>query len=139
MEWKFVESTTKENIEKVEKELGYNFPDDFKECVLKNNHGTPEIITFYLFDGTQKVFGSLLSFNETDDDYIMDFNKTTDNVNFIAIALDPFGNKIAYEKTTNEIIYINHETNEISIIAKNWKSFEESLSDLKKANYDEGK
>ncbi len=139
MEWKFVESTTKENIEKVEKELGYNFPDDFKECVLKNNHGTPENITFYLFDGTQKVFGSLLSFNETDDDYIMDFNKTTDNVNFIAIALDPFGNKIAYEKTTNEIIYINHETNEISIIAKNWKSFEESLSDLKKANYDEGK
>ncbi len=128
MEWKYVKPTTIENIEKVEKELGYVFPNDFKEFILKNNYGTPENNIFYLADGTQRVFGGLLSFNEEDEEYIINFNKSSNSVNFITIALDPFGNKIAYEKTTNEIAFINHETDESSIIASNWKSFEESLN-----------
>ena len=127
MEWKFVKATTKENIAKVEKKLDYIFPDDFKECVLKNNYGTPENNIFYLPDGTQKVFGGLLSFNEEDEEYIVNFNKQDD---IVIIALDPFGNKIAYEKNINEIVYQNHETNEISIIASNWQSFEASLTKI---------
>ncbi len=125
MEWKYVVSTTKENIMKVEEKIGYTFPNDFKECVLKNNYGTPENCTFYLPNGEQKVFGSLLSFNSEDKEYIIDFNEVKSD--FVNIALDPFGNYIAYEKNSNEIVYINHETNEVSNIAKSWKSFEETF------------
>ena len=126
MEWKYVVSTTKENIIETEEKLGYSFPNDFKECVLKNNYGTPEKYIFYLPNGEQKIFGSLLSFNKEDKEYIIDFNKLDSN--FVNIALDPFGNYIVYDKNSNEIVYINHETKEVSSIAKSWKSFEETLN-----------
>lgn len=127
MEWKYVKLTKKENIEIVEQKLQYNFPNDFKECVLKNNYGTPENYIFYLLDGSEKVFGSLLSFNEEDEEYILTYNKH-ENEKLIKIAIDPFGNFIAYERSTNEIVYLNHETDEVSKVAKNWTVFVESLS-----------
>lgn len=118
-------------IEEFEKQFNFNFPNEYKECVLKYNDGFPS--NKYKFD-TEKtrehVFKTLLSFNKKDEETIWNFNNINDEYlrnTYIAFAIDFYENKIAFNKDDNSIHLIYHETNDISYVADSFSSFINSL------------
>lgn len=132
--WNYVTKTTKEQIEKVEKEFNYKFKEEFKEFILKNNAGSPEKYVFDLPSRTEKCFGGLLSFNENDDDNIFSTNKKTiddeiypTRTTALYVAGDPFGNLIGFDKTTDKVVFWDHELDTIEVINNDWFSFIDSL------------
>ncbi len=122
MEWKWSKQVSKAQIEEVEKKLNFKFPLDFIEDVLIYNGGRPESKTFLLSNGIEIVFNNLLSFNEEKGEYIVSYNnfESKHKESFIAIALDPFGNYIGYDKSSNKLMFLNHETDNLTYISNTW-------------------
>lgn len=130
-EWKYINKTSEEKIKLVEEKLNYKFKEEFKKFVLENNAGTPQNNLFYLTDGTVKVFGGMLSFNEEDDDYIVTLNSGGDSNyvdKIVAVATDPFGNLICFDRATNNIVYWDHELDKVEYLSDNWEQFINNLT-----------
>ena len=108
------------------------FPNDFVEFILKYNGGRPINNLFHMNGNSESVFKTMLSFNSEDKDNVyMSFDSQYKD-SLIAVAIDEFGNLICYERTTNNIVFLNHELDEIEFIASNWEDFINNLySDLK--------
>lgn len=136
MNWNYVQPLVNDNlINKYEKEINYTFPFDFKECVKQNNGGFPEYRIFF----ENLVFGKLLSFNKEDKlniwsykDWNDDWKTLSNNKidNYVAFAIDAFGNFICFDKNTNEIVLIDHESTTFSPI-KIANTFSELVHQLK--------
>ncbi len=125
MNWRFVEVLQSEDcISEYEEKIGYRFPEDFRECIKRNNGGYPEKKMFYSRKGSRKhkrVFNSLLSFNKEDLSSIWQYNdwrgrfsdwfRYSDGKieNYVTFANDPFGNMICFDKRSDKIVFIDHE------------------------------
>ena len=46
---------------------------------------------------------------------------------YIVFATDPFGNKICFDKTNDKIVFIDHETLSIEVVADDFTEFVDSL------------
>ena len=104
------EPVTREETEEVAKKLGVKFPLDYIECAMKYNgaHVSPEL---FHVEGKEKVFGTLLTYDKEDDEYIIEvFNDYKDTLpnKVIPFAYDPAGNLICFD-------YKNHEEDPIVI------------------------
>ena len=109
------EPVTRNRVATVAKELGIEFPLDYIECVMVNNgaHVSPEL---FEVNGKEKVFGTLITFDEDDDEYIVNvFNDYSNTLpeKVVPFAFDPGGNLICFDYKDNEhnpaIVFWNHE------------------------------
>lgn len=111
IEWQFADEPVSEDfVNKIGNDLGVKFPSDYLKCVALNHGGNVESEIFNV-DNREKVFGTLLSFAENNDEFITSvYNdyKGTLPKELIPIAFDPAGNLICFD-------YKNHEGNPIVV------------------------
>ncbi|PGZ95431.1 1,3-beta-glucan synthase regulator [Bacillus pseudomycoides] len=116
------EPVSTKDVYEAAKEIGVKFPQDYVKCVLENNgaHVSPEI-----FDvaGKEKVFGTLLTYDKEDDEYIVevyhDYQDTLPK-HVIPFAFDPAGNLICFD-------YKDHEENPIVVFWEHEGTWEKEV------------
>lgn len=111
LEWKYADNpVTEEIVKKIGQSMGIKFPKDYIDCV-KVNHGANVIPYCFDVEGIERVFGSLLSFDEESSDYIVkDYNnyRATLPNGVVPFGIDPAGNLICFD-------YKNHEEDPIVV------------------------
>ncbi len=150
MKWNQVETLESESlIDEFEQLCGYKFPTSFRECVIKNNGGTPEYNVFDTEIEVERMFNFLFSFNKKekgltiwdaleaceihladaimneDDEWIADCKTILER--YVLFADTPFGDDIAFDRTDGSVVYISHETSEIEKIADSFEEFLDCL------------
>lgn len=116
LEWKYADDPiTEEIVGKIGQAMGIKFPKNYIECV-KVNHGANVVPYCFDVEGIERVFGSLLSFDEGSSDYIVtdyDNYRATLSNGVIPFGIDPAGNLICFDyKNHNEnliVIFWEHE------------------------------
>ncbi|MCQ2593317.1 MAG: SMI1/KNR4 family protein [Treponema sp.] len=142
MNWRSVKPLVFETeIEEFELKIKYQFPTSFKELIQLYNGGKPSDKIFNTKATKGRVFNNLLSFNKSDpvniwmlndwDGLMSDWNKDGLMNSYVAFAQDPFGNLICFEKSNNHIIFIDHETLSIELVADSFTKFIDSLKKIK--------
>lgn len=152
MKWEDVEPLeSKKLIDEFEKLCDYTFPKSFRKCVKRNNGGTPEKDTFDTETTEERMIGFLLSFNKDDSvpnmwdvvetyqtnialaekDGAWDEAEEYRNIlnKYVIFADTPFGDDIAFDRTDDSIVYIDHETFEVEKIADSFDEFLDCLYD----------
>lgn len=151
MKWNFIKPLKSESsIDEFEELRGYKFQDSFRRCIIKNNGGRPEFDTFDTERTQERCMGSLLSFNKDDKWTVwfsveayeckIDFAKQYDDIEeasaleeifnrYVVFADTPFGDDIAFDKTDDSVVFIDHETLEVEKIADSFDAFLECLYD----------
>ena len=126
--WEYVKPLKSKNlIDDFERENNISFPEDLKNCLIKNNGGRPSKNIFDAKRSKENVFKALLSFNKSDPETIyMVYSVLNEEKNgLIPFAGDPSGDFICIYK--NEVVLYSHETGKIEKAAA---SFTELLSKL---------
>jgi len=137
MEWLYSDKLKDNNlIEKLESELNYNFPVDFKKIVLLNNGACPTPNVFDSKVSRENVFDHLLSFNKEDKANIWKINTRSDYASdkYIIFGICSFGDFLCFDKETNNVIYLDHETMEIEEAATTFTQFINSFYDPEMQN-----
>lgn len=131
------EPLNEDKIIEVEKLFGFQFPSDYKQCIIKNNGGYPEPNIFDSDDGRlEAVFNNLISFTDTNINIKMFHEFSSEKL--IPFARDPFGNLLCFDYSKNvnspHIIFYNTEESEIALISPICKSFTDLLERLYSLN-----
>lgn len=119
----------------IEKELKVQFPTDFKDIVLKYNGASPKYIAYDTENTKGRVAEYLLSFTNNDQDNIIDtYNAIKDRLEegLVPVMKDPFGNFICFnfsKKDSCELVFWNHDNNNIEYISQSFSNFLEKLYD----------
>lgn len=145
LEWDFIKPLKSVAlIDEFEEKVGFKFPQSFRDCVIANNGGYPNKIAFDTDKTKERVFDSLLSFNREDRCTVWDFYDAAAREDFeelgkayIEFASSGFGDPIAFDPETGYIIFVNHETLEIELIAKTFEEFLDKLYDDEEEEADE--
>jgi len=126
-----LDSEILEYISAVEKEINYEFPNEYKEYLLKTSSLKPEKNVLRLENGNEKVLRCLLSMDPNSTNYILKFQKFDSELEskLVPFALLEFGDILCFERETNKIVYYNHELDSTEIIADNWNNFINELYD----------
>lgn len=130
MEWLYGNKLESyDSIKEFEEQINYKFPKDFIKFILENNGACPFPNTF---DGTiskENVFDHLMSFNKVDKGNIWNANFKSDykSNKYIIFGICFFGDFLCFDRKTNNIIYLEHETTEIEVIASTFTQFINSL------------
>lgn len=127
--WKYKIDLVDESVfAEIENERGITIPDKLKDLIIKGNAATPDKYNF-MVGSTERVFGSILSFNkdEEDTDTVFTALEVIKDKNLLPFAIDPFGNYICINLTAEEVVFWNHETGESSTTGKNIDDFLKSL------------
>ena len=122
--WKYVKTLQSESaVEDFEKANNVSFPQDMKECIKANNGGRPDRKFFDTDKAKERVFKTLLSFNETDIENIYKFFPIVRNTvpDLLPFASDPFGNFFCVKE--NRIVLLMHETGAIEEVADSFSHF----------------
>jgi len=118
IKWKYVKPLSKMSaVEDFEKENDVSFPLDLKECIKSNNGGRPSCNVFDTAKSSDRVFKTLLSFNESDIENVYKFfpiirSQSSDLTPF---ASDPFGNYLCLKG--NIIVLFLHETGQSEYVS----------------------
>lgn len=131
MEWKYVKPLSSVDcINEFESLVNYSFPTEFKNCVLHNNGGRPNKRVFDTDVQRERSLKTFLSFNKEDRETIwkiLEWNKTQLLDNYIAFAIDNFGNLICFDKSKQRIVFYNLESDRVEQIANNFSEFMRGL------------
>lgn len=127
IEWKYVSPIKNEaDIDVLEIKYHYALPADLKKCIVKNNGGMPNPSKFDAGGSINRIFGGLLSFNESDTDNIYEFInlfalQDGSGLKMFPFGLDPFGN--FYCIKDNNIVFYNHESDKSEVICESFSRF----------------
>lgn len=127
--WKYKIELTDENVfAEIENERGIIIPEKLKELIVESNAATPDKYNF-MVGSTERVLGAILSFNknEEDTDTVFTALEVIEDKNFFPFAIDSFGNYICMDLATEEIVFWDHETGDVSSTEKNLEDLLESL------------
>ena len=134
MNWKRVKPIKDENaIQEFESLVQYTFPDSFKACVALYNGGRPEKTGFLTATKEEMLVKALFSFNKNDLEHIWLANEWAEEdeveirKQYVAFAGDDFGNSICFEKSTDNVVFLDHETLEVEFVAADFDAFLECL------------
>jgi hypothetical protein len=128
-------------IKALESEWGVKFPEDYVQCVLKNDGGSPSLMVFDFPGHPEAVFNNLLSFHDPEAEYDSDGIRETYRAvrrrlpeGVYPIAGDPFGNLICfdYRDSTDapEVVFWDHEAPKKRAISRICATFTELLESL---------
>jgi len=126
--WKYVKPLSKTDaIENFEKKNGVSLPSDLKKCIKANNGGRPSFTVFDTNVSKERVFKTLLSFNESDAENIYKYFPIihSHSNSLIPFASDPFGNYICLQDS--KVVLFLHETGKSEYIADSFSSLLEKL------------
>lgn len=129
MAWKYKIELEDENVfAEIEKERGIIIPEELKELIKEENAATPDKYNF-MVGSTERVLGAILSFNkkEEDTDTVFTALEVIEDKNLFPFAIDSFGNYICMDLTTEEAVFWDHETGNVSSTEKNLKDLLKSL------------
>ena len=112
-----------EEIQDVERLLNKRFPEDYK-VVVKLYHGCSVIPYCIDVNQVERVFGRLLPFVKSDDEFIVSiFETIKENLGkeMIPFAMDPSGNYFCfrYAGDKSQVVFWNHEDKSVEIANKN--------------------
>ncbi|HFU7057193.1 MULTISPECIES: SMI1/KNR4 family protein [Bacillus] len=111
VEWQFADEAVNEDlVREISNKIGFKFPIDYIKCVAVNNGANVEPELFNV-NNHERIFGTLLSFNENSDEYIVDvYSDFIDTLpkELFPFAFDPAGNLICFD-------YKNHEEDPIVV------------------------
>jgi hypothetical protein len=130
IEWKYVKPIIKANaIEVFEKENNLLLPSDLKECVKANNGGRPSLNVFDTNDSKDRIFKTLLSFNESDVENIYKYFSIINSrlKKLIPFASDPSGNYLCLRD--EQIVFFLHETGQLEYVSDSFSSLLKKLHD----------
>ena len=135
--WKVARPLTDEApIRKLEELIGTNLPNDYVECVMKNNAGYPSLEIFKTSTGIERIFNNLLTFDESKKANIFQTYEslcvTTENRTLLPFAEDSFGNYICFDFSGSNmrVVFWEHETQRIEIISSTFTEFLTKLSQM---------
>lgn len=129
MAWKYKIELEDENVfAEIEQERGIIIPEELKELIKEENAATPDKYNF-MVGSTERVLGAILSFNkkEEDTDTVFTALEVIEDKNLFPFAIDSFGNYICMDLTTEEAVFWDHETGNVSSTEKNLKDLLKSL------------
>ena len=151
MKWYYVKQLqSKKLIDEFENLREYKFPNSFKECVILNNGGHPEFEAFDTEKTEERCISYFLSFNKDDNSTVWksveayksnievaeqgeDYNEATALTNlfnrYVIFAYTPFGDDIAFDKTDDSVVFIDHETLNVEKITNSFEEFLNCLYD----------
>lgn len=115
IKWKYkVELRTKKAFEKVEKKISTPIPEELKILIQEANGASPDKKNIKV-KGVERVFGSVLSFNENEQeaDDIYTALLSIQNKKLIPFGIDPFGNYFCISGDTHSVVFWNHEENNV--------------------------
>lgn len=127
--WKYkIELKDEKVFCEIEKERNIKIPNELKKFIIEANAATPVKHCFDL-QGTEKVFGSVLSFNrkEADTDSVFVALEVIKDKELLPFAIDPFGNYICYNLKTNTIDFWEHEVAKVYATKYKLEEFIDSL------------
>ena len=101
-------------------------PKDLKQFGSDENAATQEKYGF-MVGNNERVFGSVLSCNKSDDDAVFKALDVVQDKNLFPFGIDPFGNYICLNLKSEEVVFWDHETDRIESTGKKLKQFIESL------------
>lgn len=131
MNWKYVKALKSENaIKEFESTFKFEFPDSFKEVVANYNGGRPEKDVYDTNKTKERTIKSLLSFNKDDKETIWkiaEWNKDELKSDFIAFAIDHFGNLVCFSVSDKSVIFMDMETLKTETIANDFSAFLDKL------------
>lgn len=137
IEWKHIKPLKSvEVFDECERYTKYKLSDTFKECVIANNGGTPSKMIFDTDKKQERLFEKLLSFNHEDKGNIWDMldwakeDLQPFKYQYLPFGIDPFGNLIYFNINNDNIIFLNHESLEKEIVAKDFDEFISNLRSL---------
>ena len=142
IKWEFAdEPVSQEVVHTVGDNLGVKFPSDYIECVAINNGANAEPRLFDV-ENREKVFGTLLSFDENNDEFIVSvYNdyKLTLPKEIVPIAFDPAGNLICFDykddKNKPTVVFWEHENaGEKEMLMREEGLTEEQVEELAREN-----
>lgn len=115
IKWKYkVDLCTDKAFEKVEKKLSTSIPEELKVLIKKANGASPDKKNVKV-KGVERVFGSVLSFNENEQeaDDIYTALLSIQDKNLVPFAIDPFGNYFCISGDTHSVVFWSHEENNV--------------------------
>lgn len=131
MKWNYVKPlASQSSLKEFEQIVQYRFPEDFRKCVQQYNGGRPEQRVFDTDKGTDRMITSLLSFNQQDKENVWDlweWGKEDLQDRYVPFGIDPFGNLLAFDVKTNDVMFLDHETGTVEKAASNFTEFLEKL------------
>ena len=118
-------------IEAIENELNYKFPNDYKEY-MNNNNPLKFKNKIIKISNNEKVFGHLLSFDPSSIYFILKWQNYLYECEskFIAIGEFEFGDILCFDKQTNNLVIYFHETGKNEILANNFTNFLSKLNEI---------
>lgn len=136
MEWYYVSDLKSTDlINEFERLIGYTFCDSFKKFVMQYNGACAHPDGYSTFD-TEESVGHLLayflSFNMEDPAPIWNSRNWDDcgtgmKDEYVVFADTCFGDSIAFDKSDDSVVFINHETLNVEKIADDFDGFLNSL------------
>ncbi len=137
MEWLYGDKLESvELIKEFEEQINYKFSKDFKNFILENNGACPFPNTFDGKVSKENVFDHLMSFNKDDKGNIWNANFKSDykSDKYIIFGICSFGDFLCFDRKTNNVIYLEHETMKTEEIASTFTKFINSLYDFDDPN-----
>lgn len=136
MEWRYVKELKNEGlVAEFEEMIGYEFPQDFKECINFINGGRPKYQDFDTTFCEGRDILAINSFNKDDsgnmwnsyewDEDCGEFEGFTGR--YIPFAYSEGGDDICFDTSNNHVVYIDHETAEVEEVADTFTEFINSL------------
>ena len=112
--WNFkIELQDDKAFEKLAQFYGADIPEELKDFIVEANASNPDKNLIDI-NGVERVFETVLSFNEGEEEATSVFDLIGDKASesIIPFGIDPFGNLFYYSLTTNKIFFYNHEEDE---------------------------
>ena len=116
-------------IKEVEKSLGYKFPYEYKNYLLRLMPLKMEKRIFEISANKDRIVNTLFSMNKEDKNYILNnqqFDSKFENI-LIPFASLEFGDMLCFNRETNKIIIYDHEEDKFDEIAHNFNEFQDKL------------
>lgn len=118
--WRYMKPLEDDTLIKEYEEFkNYKFSELFIKYAKEFNGGRPNKELFDTDKTRGRVIKKLLSFRPNDKENV--WNCPSDIG--IPFAMDHYGNYIAFEKDSEKVIFVDHETDQIEFVANNFKEF----------------
>ncbi len=157
LKWECIKPLESESlISEFEELVRYKFVDSYIQCVVQNNGGYPNKDVFNTEKTEERCIGYFLSFNKNDKNTVwnsIDVYESNIEVakqygmpgelerlqyifeRYVVFADTPFGDDIAFDKTDDSVVFIDHETLEIEKIANSFDEFLNCLYEFEDDEY----
>lgn len=129
-EWLFPEPVQNMSIlDMIQREFCITLPRSYIDGIEQFNGAYPECSRFMTKEGNERTVKCFLSVNQGDDDNIWDMNLDAVTCDYVAFAMDDFGNSICFSKKDLSIWFWDHETEQAERVADGFDVFIASLYD----------